>query len=135
MSLDDLGMASERKGFDRLLSATGYSLAGLRAAWRYEAAFRQECALAAVMIPLALWLGKSTLEYLLLIGPLFIVLSVELLNSGIEALADRIGTEHHEFCGRAKDLGSAAVFVALALVALCWAGVLWGHVGGAAVDG
>lgn len=120
-------MASERKGFDRLLRATGYSLAGLRAAWRYEAAFRQECALAAVLLPLAMWFGESTFEYLLLIGPLFIVLSVELLNSSLETLADRISTEHHELCGRAKDLGSAAVFVALALVALCWAGVWWEH--------
>ncbi len=120
-------MASERTGFDRLFRATGYSLAGLRAAWRHEAAFRQECALAGVLFPLAFWFGNSPLEVLILSAPLGLVLCVELLNSGLEALADRIGTEHHELCGRAKDLGSAAVFMALVLVALCWAGVWWQH--------
>jgi diacylglycerol kinase (ATP) len=123
-------MASERRGLDRLRRATGYSMSGLHAAWRYEAAFRQECTLSAILIPLALWLGQSPFEYLILIGPLFIVLAVELLNTGIETLADRIGTEHHELCGRAKDLGSAAVFISLALVALCWGCVLWQHIQG-----
>lgn len=123
-------MASERTGFDRLWRATGYSLAGLRAAWRHEAAFRQECALAAVLIPLAGWLGRSVLEVLVLVAPLLLVLAVELLNSAIEALVDRVGSDHHELSGRAKDLGSAAVFVALALVVLCWGAVLWQHARG-----
>ena len=120
-------MASKRTGWDRLWHATGYSLAGLRACWQHEAAFRQECALAAVLVPLAGWLGRSMLEYLVLIGPLFFVLSMELLNSAIEALADRFGPEHHVLSGRAKDLGSAAVLVALGLLGMCWTAVLWEH--------
>lgn len=118
-------MASKRTGFDRLIHAAGYSLAGLRACWHHEAAFRQECALAAVLTPLAFVAGRSVTDYLLLTTPLLLVLVVELLNSGLEALADRIGTEDHELSGRAKDLGSAAVFLSLVLVAVCWAGVCW----------
>lgn len=117
-------MASERTGIARLLKAAGYSLAGLRAAWRHEAAFRQECALCALLVPLALWIGRSGLEYVVLLGPLPIVLCVELLNSALEALTDRVGTDHHELAGRAKDLGSAAVFVSLLLLVLCWGAVL-----------
>ncbi|MCC7329720.1 MAG: diacylglycerol kinase [Gammaproteobacteria bacterium] len=112
---------SDRRGIRRLLAATGYSLAGLRAAWRHEAAFRQEVVLALVLAPLAFWLGETSLQRLLLLGSCLLVLVVELLNSAIEAVVDRIGPELHELSGRAKDLGSAAVFLSLLLAAAAWA--------------
>ncbi|MFO1356749.1 MAG: diacylglycerol kinase [Gammaproteobacteria bacterium] len=112
---------SDRRGIRRLLAATGYSLAGLRAAWRHEAAFRQEVVLALVLAPLAFWLGQTSLQRLLLLGSCLLVLVVELLNSAIEAVVDRIGPELHELSGRAKDLGSAAVFLSLLLAAAAWA--------------
>jgi diacylglycerol kinase (ATP) len=108
-------------GFRRVVNATYFSLAGLRAAWRNEPAFRQECVLAILLAPLAVWLGQSAVERALLIGSCIIVLIVELLNSGIEAITDRVGTDHHKLSGRAKDLGSAAVFVSLLLTAVVWA--------------
>ena len=107
-------------GFRRLVNATFFSFAGLRAAWRNEAAFRQECALAAVLTPAAFWLGQTSVERSLLIGTCWLVIIVELLNSAVEAVVDRVGTDHHKLSGRAKDLGSAAVFVSLALTALVW---------------
>jgi diacylglycerol kinase (ATP) len=112
-------------GFRRLVNATFFSIAGLRAAWRNEAAFRQECALAAVLTPAAFWVGQTAVERSLLIGTCWLVLVVELLNSAVEAVVDRVGTDHHKLSGRAKDLGSAAVFVSLALTALVWGLVLW----------
>lgn len=107
-------------GIKRIVDATGYSMAGLQAAWRNESAFRQESMLAILLTPLAILLGDSKVEVALLIATLFIVLIVELLNSAIEATIDRIGLEHHELAGRAKDLGSAAVFLSLGLVACVW---------------
>jgi diacylglycerol kinase (ATP) len=112
-------------GFRRLINATFFSIAGLRAAWRNEAAFRQECALAAVLTPAAFWVGQTAVERSLLIGTCWLVLVVELLNSAVEAVVDRVGTDHHKLSGRAKDLGSAAVFVSLALTALVWGLILW----------
>jgi len=111
-------------GLARLRGALRASLAGLRAAWRYEAGFRQEVAACAVLVPLALWLPVSVLERLLLLGALIGVLIVELLNSAIEAVIDRISMEHNELSGRAKDLGSAAVLLSLILTALIWGTVL-----------
>lgn len=108
------------RGLRRLLNATGYSWAGLKAAWFNEAAFRQESLLCLVLTPLALWLGESSVERVLLIGSLLLVVIVELLNSSMEAIVDRIGPERHELSGRAKDIGSAAVFVALLNAALVW---------------
>jgi diacylglycerol kinase (ATP) len=116
-------------GFRRLINATFFSFAGLRAAWRNEAAFRQECALAAVLTPAAFWVGQTAVERSLLIGACWLVLIVELLNSAVEAVVDRVGTDHHKLSGRAKDLGSAAVFVSLALTALVWGLVLWEQFG------
>jgi diacylglycerol kinase (ATP) len=116
-------------GFRRLVNATFFSFAGLRAAWRNEAAFRQECALAAVLTPAAFWVGQTAVERSLLIGACWLVLIVELLNSAVEAVVDRVGTDHHKLSGRAKDLGSAAVFVSLALTALVWGLVLWEQFG------
>lgn len=122
---EPLKTTARSTGLRRLVNATRYSLAGLRAAWRHEAAFRQECALAAILIPTGLWLGRSAVERALLIGVCLLVLVVELLNSAIEAVVDRIGAEPHALSGRAKDLGSAAVLVSLVLVAIVWALVAW----------
>ena len=107
-------------GFGRLVRATKFSMLGFNAAFRHEAAFRQELGFFVVMAPLAFWLGKTNIEVAILIGSLFIVLMVELLNSAIEAVVDRIGTEEHDLSARAKDLGSAAVFVSLANVIVVW---------------
>jgi diacylglycerol kinase (ATP) len=107
-------------GLQRIVNATRYSLAGLAAAARHEAAFRQELALAAVMVPLGLWLGADAVERVLLVGSVLLVLVVELLNSAIEAVVDRVSLENHELAKRAKDYGSAAVMVALGLVGAVW---------------
>lgn len=111
-------------GLKRILKASSFSVHGLRAAFANEAAFRQECILSLILIPLALVLGENGFEKALLISVLFLVLMVELLNSGIETVVDRIGTEQHELSGRAKDIGSAAVFIALINVIVVWALVL-----------
>jgi diacylglycerol kinase (ATP) len=116
---------STSTGFRRVVNAAFFSMAGLRAAWRHEAAFRQECVLVLVLTPAAFWLGETAVERAILIGTAWLVLVVELLNSAIEAVVDRVGTEHHTLAGRAKDLGSAAVFVSLALAALAWALIAW----------
>jgi diacylglycerol kinase (ATP) len=105
----------------RIVSATRNSFAGLRAAWQNEAAFRQECVPAIVLIPAAFWIGDNAVELVLLIGSVLLVLIVEIVNSAIEAAVDRIGTERHELSGRAKDLGSAAVFLSLLLTGVTWA--------------
>lgn len=110
-------------GLKRIVRATGYSLSGFRHAWRYEAAFRQEIALTVAAVPLALWLGQSVIERVMLLGSLVIVLIVELLNSAIEAAIDRHGDEYNELSGRAKDLGSAAVMTGLGLAAAVWLAV------------
>jgi len=117
-------MVQKNKGFDRIIKACGYSLAGLRAAWKEEAAFRQESLLMLVMLPCAFWLGRSLVEELLLIAVCVLVIIVELLNSAIEAVVDRIGDEYHLLSGRAKDMGSAAVFVSVMLVIIVWLGVI-----------
>ena len=108
-------------GIKRIVRATGFSLVGLRTAWRHESAFRQECVLALVLVPSALWLAETWTQAALLIAATGLVLVVELLNSAIEAVVDRLGDEWHELAGRAKDMGSAAVFVSLMLLAATWA--------------
>ncbi len=107
-------------GFKRVANAVRYSLQGLVAALRYESAFRQELLLAAVLTPAAFWVGQNAGQILLLIGSLVLVLIVELLNSAIEAVADAVSLETNQLIGRAKDLGSAAVFLSLLLCALLW---------------
>jgi len=107
-------------GVQRIFRATVYSALGLSAAWKNEAAFRQELLLVIVLLPVAIWLGETGLERAVLIGCLLILLIVELLNSAIEAAIDRHGDEQHELSGRAKDMGSAAVFMSLVLVAVVW---------------
>lgn len=108
------------KEIQRLIRAGGYSIAGLKAAYQNEAAFRLETGLFVILAPLGLWLGDNALERALLAGSLFLVLIVEVINSSIEAAIDRIGTEHHTLSGRAKDMGSAAVFLALVNAVLIW---------------
>lgn len=115
----------QHTGWRRLVNAAGYSWAGLKAAWRNEEAFRQEGLLCVILTPLALWLGDNAVEQALLIGSLLLLVIVELLNTGIEAAVDRIGQEHHELSGRAKDIGSAAVFVAVLNVAVVWLLILF----------
>lgn len=107
-------------GLERVLHASRYSYQGLRAQWRYEAAFRQEVWLFLVMVPLALWLGETALEQAMMIFSVGMVLVVETVNSSIEAVVDRISDEKHELSGRAKDLGSAAVMLSLSMAGVVW---------------
>jgi diacylglycerol kinase (ATP) len=107
-------------GIGRILAAGQNSVQGLKAAWRLEAAFRQEILLIGLLLPIALFVPVSGVERVLLAGSLLLVLIVELLNSAIEAVVDRVSLDHHELSGRAKDLGSAAVLFSLLLVLLTW---------------
>ena len=109
---------------ERLINATRYSLMGLKAAWTSEPAFRQEIILFIILAPLAIWLGDNGLERAALIGSLFIVLIAELINSAVEATIDRIGEEIHPLSKKAKDIGSAAVFIALVNVVVTWVLIL-----------
>ena len=112
------------RGPKRLMMATRWSLQGLRAAWLHESSFRLEVVIVLVMAPLGLLLGESGVERALLAISVLLVLPVELLNSAIEAVIERYGPEHHELAGRAKDMGSAAVFLTLAMAALTWLAIL-----------
>jgi len=107
-------------GLKRIINAFGYSMKGLRAAFKHESAFRQETALLIILLPAAFMLGRNIVDYSILIGSLLLVLIVELLNSAVETVVDRIGDEHHELAGRAKDMGSAAVFISLVNVVVIW---------------
>ena len=112
------------RGPGRILKAALWSWQGLRAAWLHESSFRLEVWLLVVAVPLALWLGDSGLERAVMIGSCLLVLAAELLNSAIEAVIERYGPEHHELAGRAKDMGSAAVFVLMMNVLVCWGLIL-----------
>jgi diacylglycerol kinase (ATP) len=114
-----------RKGLRRLWDAVGFSILGLKAAWNHEAAFRQELVMTLVLLPAAWWLGVTMMQRGVLIFSLLFVLIVELLNSAIETVVDRIGAERHPLSGRAKDMGSAAVMLALIAAATVWAIVAW----------
>lgn len=114
---------SGNTGLRRIANASVYSIQGLRLAWRHEAAFRQECVLAILLVPLGAWLGQTAVERVLLVGSCLFVLVVELLNSAVEAAVDRHGDEIHELSGRAKDLGSAAVMLSLLLTGALWCAV------------
>lgn len=107
-------------GISRVINAFGYSMKGLAACWRHEAAFRQEVILAIILLPLAVVLARNAIELIVLVMSIFLVLMAELANSSIEAVVDRIGSEKHELAGRAKDIGSALVFVSLVLIGLVW---------------
>ncbi|MGD9385301.1 MAG: diacylglycerol kinase, partial [Thioalkalispiraceae bacterium] len=107
-------------GITRIIHAFGYSMQGIKAALQHESAFRQEAFLFIVLLPAAIWLGRDWLDYILLIGCLLLVLIVELLNSAIEAVVDKVSEEYTELAGRAKDMGSAAVFISLMNVLFVW---------------
>ena len=107
-------------GIKRIINAFGYSMKGLRAAFKHESAFRQETVLLIILLPIAFLLGQNIVDYSILIGSLMLVIIVELLNSAVEAVVDRVGDEHHKLAGRAKDIGSAAVFVTLVNVVVIW---------------
>lgn len=115
-----------KTGLKRVWNAFFYSLEGFRAAWKHEDAFRQESLLALVLIPLALYLGDDVLGRALMIASVLLVIIVELVNSAIEATVDRISLENHQLAKRAKDLGSAAVLIALINVLVTWGLVLLG---------
>lgn len=114
-----------RAGLQRIVAAAGYSMKGLRAAWRHEAAFRQEVCLGAILLPLAVWISRNKWELLLLVGSILFVWTVELVNSAIEALADSVSLDQRTLLGRAKDIGSAAVLLSLIMAAIIWLCVLW----------
>jgi len=113
-------LKGQNKGFKRVMMATVYSWKGLKAAWKHEEAFRQEIILFALLLPVAIWLGDSPVEYALLFGSLLLVLIIELLNSAVEAVVDRFGGDIHKLSGRAKDMGSAAVMLGLLNVCIVW---------------
>jgi len=117
--------STESRGPKQIYRALIWSMKGLRAAWTYEASFRLEVYLFIIFFPLGLWLGHGGVEKAILVGSLFLVLSAEILNSAIEVVVDKTTPEFHELAGRAKDMGSAAVFVLMVNAMLCWALVLW----------
>lgn len=112
-------------GLTRIIKAFGFSMKGFRAAWQHEAAFRQELALTIVMVPLAFIVAETTMQLALLLTTLFIVLITEILNSAVEAVVDRVSDEPHDLAGRAKDMGSAAVFLSLTMTAVIWGLVIF----------
>ncbi len=112
---------NKNKGIRRLVNAFRYTIAGIKAAWLNEEAFRQEIIMGVLMVPLGVWLGDSGTQKALLVGIYFIIPLVELLNSAIEAIVDRIGEERHKLSGRAKDMGSAAVFLSICIALIVWA--------------
>jgi len=114
-----------KRGLRRLINALGYSRDGIAAAWRNEAAFRQEILLAAIALPLAFYLGKTGVERALMIGSIVLILIVEILNSAVEAVVDKASPEKSELAKRAKDMGSAAVLLSLVNAAAVWACLLW----------
>lgn len=112
-------------GIRRIIRATRFSAQGIAGAWQHEAAFRQEIVAGILLTPVAFWLGGDAMEILMLLMSLILVLIVELLNSAVEAVVDRIGDEHHDLAGRAKDMGSAAVGFSLLVVGAVWGTVLY----------
>ena len=114
-------------GFSRVLGAFRYSFQGFQHAWQEEAAFRQELALALVLIPLGLYLGRGGTERAMMVGSVLLILIVEILNSAIEAVVDRAGTSQHPLAGMAKDMGSAAVMMSFVLLGMVWFLILLDH--------
>ena len=113
-------MKPGKTGLSRLIDASRYSMQGFKAAWKNEAAFRQELVAVVILLPVAFFIAHDITQFLLLTVPLLILLIAELVNSALEAVVDRIGDEPHELSGRAKDMGSATVFIALLLAFICW---------------
>ena len=123
--MSDYKQFKGKQGLTRLFNALSYSRDGLRSAWKNEAAFREETFLAIIAIPLALFLGETGVDRALLIGSILLILIVEILNSGLEAIVDKASPEKHELAKQAKDMGSAAVLLSLVNAAVIWACVLW----------
>ncbi len=119
-----MGDGSNR-GFKRLINAFFYSMAGLKAAWKNEAAFRQEVIVGIIFVPAGFFIGETGTQKAILVISYLIIPLVELLNSAIEAIVDRIGTERHELSGRAKDIGSAAVFISICIAVIAWLLIVW----------
>jgi diacylglycerol kinase (ATP) len=117
--------STEPRGPKQIYKALIWSYKGLRAGWTFEASFRLEVYLSIIFFPLGLWVGNGASEKALLCGSVLLVLSAELLNSAVEAVVDKVSPEFHELAGRAKDMGSAAVFLLMVNVLLCWILVLW----------
>ncbi len=117
-------MKPGKTGITRIIHACHYSWLGLKAAWKHEAAFRQELLLAIVLLPLSFILGQSASQIALMVMSIFLVLLIELINSALEAVVDRFGGEHHKLSGRAKDIGSAAVAVAILNALIVWGVIL-----------
>ncbi|EBL1581606.1 diacylglycerol kinase [Salmonella enterica] len=120
-------MANNTTGFTRIIKAAGYSWKGFRAAWTHEAAFRQESIAILLGVIIACWLDVDAITRVLLIGSVLLIMIVEILNSAIEAVVDRIGSEYHELSGRAKDMGSAAVLLSIFVALMTWGILLWSH--------
>lgn len=117
-------MKPGKTGLTRIIHASHYSWLGLKAAWRHEAAFRQELVMAVVLIPLSFVLGQSAAQIGLMVMSVLLVLMMELINSAVEAVVDRFGGEQHQLSGRAKDIGSAAVAIAILNLVIVWAVIL-----------
>lgn len=122
-------MKPGKSGLARLIDAAAYSASGIRACWRNEAAFRQEVVLLLVLLPFSFLVARSVEQWLLLVTPLLLLLIVELLNSAVENVVDRIGPELHDLSGRAKDMGSAAVLICLIIAGLTWITIGWKNFG------
>jgi len=121
--------STEPRGPKQIYKAFIWSMKGLRASWKFEASFRLEVYLFVIFFPLGLWLGRGGVEKAVLCGSLIMVLSAELLNSAVEAIVDKASPEFHELAGRAKDMGSAAVFLLMLNFMLCWGLIFWQHGG------
>jgi len=121
--------STEPRGPRQIYKAFIWSMKGLRASWKFEASFRLEVYLFVIFFPLGLWFGHGGLEKAVLCGSLIMVLSAELLNSAVEAIVDKASPEFHELAGRAKDMGSAAVFLLMLNFMLCWGLIFWQHAG------
>ena len=116
---------TQHKGFKRIYNAFFYSMAGFLAIWKHEEAFRQEVILAVILFPIAFWLGENAIQISLLVLTIFIVLITELLNTGVEVTIDRISDERHKLSKRAKDIGSAAVFVSFTALVTVWGLIIY----------
>ena len=119
--------STERRGLRQIIKALGYSWQGLKAAWVHEASFRLEAQLAVILVPTGLYFGANGVERALLAGSVMLVPAMELMNGGLEAIVDKTTPEQHALAGRAKDMGSAAVFVCMMNVLVVWTLLLWPH--------
>lgn len=113
------------KGIKRIINATKFSIDGIKATWQSEEAFRQEAVAAMILLPLSFWVAESVIEWILLVVTVLLLLLVEIVNSSIEAVVDRFGSDWHELSKKAKDAGSAAVSIAIAIAVLTWGAILF----------